>query len=120
MNSPIRKQEQTYTKEERAKIIAAMVVAKNDFYKAAVAIGNHPFIEFAGLMHKYIDICRQNSNEGTDFTEASIHSGKPLTVFDHDVTYLAEKFSCIFGPTFTNNTELWAEFVSAVESSDRH
>jgi len=35
----------------------AMAQASGAFYAAAIRIGNHPFIEFTGLMNEYIKIC---------------------------------------------------------------
>lgn len=86
------------------------------FYSLARATGCHTFIEFCGLMNKYIDICRRAAQDGRDFTQASIHSsGEPLQVEGHDVDYLAEKFACIFGKTMFAKPEMWAAFQRAIE-----
>lgn len=49
-------------------------------------IGNHPFIEFTGLMNEYIVMCENALAQGIDFTETSIHGdGKPLPMREHNV-----------------------------------
>jgi hypothetical protein len=88
-----------YTKEEMQRMIDQMEATSSAFYRDAVRIGNHPFIEFAGLMNKYIDLCRQSMDAGIQFPFANKHSALPLMAVDHDIMYLAEKFDCIFGPT---------------------
>lgn len=63
---------------ERLVVLDCMQTASNNFYRSAVSIGNHPFIEFAGLMNEYITACRAAHKEGIDFTECSNHSGQAL------------------------------------------
>lgn len=65
-------------------------------YSSAVQIGNHPFIEFAGVMTAYVKTCRRAHEEGIDFTECNRHSGRPLPMESFEVTYLKEKLDCIF------------------------
>jgi len=48
--------------EQRERALVQMQDASNAFYRSAVAIGNHPFIEFAGLMNEHINACRQAHN----------------------------------------------------------
>ena len=38
--------------------LAARRRAAKEFYAAAVRIGNHPWIEFTGLMNEYVNCCQ--------------------------------------------------------------
>ena len=88
----------TYTDEELAAMIAKMELASSAFYNDARRTGCHPFIEFAGLMNEYINMCREALTQGQDFTETSIHgSGQPLPMKGHHRQYLTEKLECIYG-----------------------
>jgi len=84
------------TPEEREVALKKMQQASNEFYKAAVSIGNHPFIEFAGLMNEYINACRDAHNEGIDFSECNRHRGQVLPLHSVRSDYLNEKLECIF------------------------
>lgn len=66
------------------------------FYGAAVQIGNHPFIEFAGVMTAYLKTCQRAHEAGIDFTECNRHSGSTLPMEGFEVAYLSEKLDCIF------------------------
>lgn len=88
-----------YSPEERAEQIKKMRAVANRFYGLATHTGTHAFIEFCGFMMKFIDICERTSEAGIDFNESNTHTGGELVVEEHDIVYLAEKFSCIFGPT---------------------
>lgn len=100
-----------HTQEELQKMIAGMEVVSDLFYRGAVQVGNHGFIEFAGFMNEYIKMCRQSLVEGGDFTEANTHVGKPLVMHDFNAAYLGEKFGCIFGTSFDNPSTI-ASFCS--------
>lgn len=84
--------------EELKTIIADMKGASGAFYANAREIGNHAFIEFAGLMNEYIKICEDAAKNGQDFTMASTHTGNALPMKDYQAAYLAEKLDCIYGP----------------------
>ena len=94
--SAIAAREQVYSEAERARMLVEMRSAVNAFYGAARAIGNHPFIEFAGVMGEYVNACEQAQHLGVDFTQCNTHSGMslPLPSFMRD--YIAEKLECIF------------------------
>lgn len=77
--------------------IKRMQVTSNNFYRAAVACGNHAFIEFTGLMNEYIKLCQQSLDQGIDFTACSIHTGGHLITHDYNLNYISEKLECIFG-----------------------
>lgn len=77
-------------------MLARMRIAKNTFYTQARAIGCHPFIEFAGLMHEYIQSCQAAHDAGVDFTQCSAHTGVPLPMKEYQVKYANEKLQCIF------------------------
>lgn len=70
--------------------------ASNAFYAAATQIGNHPFIEFTGLMNEYIQCCERAHEDGIDFTQCSKHSGQLLPMEPHEIDYINEKLECIF------------------------
>lgn len=76
--------------------IRAMQQAADAFYRSAIRIGNHPFIEFAGLMNEYVSACRNAAAEGIDFTSCNTHSGQELPLHLHQVDYINEKLECIF------------------------
>lgn len=84
------------TPEERAAALVKMKRASQDFYRAAVAIGNHPFIEFTGLMNEYINACHSAHGEGIDFSECNTHGDKDLPMESYQVDYVNEKLECIF------------------------
>ena len=105
-----------YTKEERDSQIRKMRVAAANFYREATHTGVHAFVEFCGMMNKFVDICRRTSEAGRDFNEANIHNGEALAAENHDLAYLAEKFECIFGTTL-QSPENRAAFLEAMEWS---
>lgn len=79
-------------------MIEKMHAATSAFYRDAVRIGNHPFIEFTGLMNEYIKLCEEALALGIDFTETSIHGGgAALPMKGHHRRYLEEKLDCIYG-----------------------
>lgn len=99
-----------YTKEALKAKVAEMRQAADLIYRLLQRCEVHPFIEFNGFMPKYIDLCDREASKGNDFTMASTHNDKTLPMVAHDVVYLAEKFDCIFGPSFRANPELWKIF----------
>lgn len=84
------------TKEEGDEILRSMQQTSDAFYRSAVAIGCHPFIEFTGLMNEYIKACTAAHEDGIDFTECNTHSGIELPMLDYQVAYVNEKLECIF------------------------
>lgn len=82
--------------KERATALHYMRAASSQFYAAAVRIGNHPFIEFTGLMNEYIKCCDAAHKAGVDFTDCSAHSGLQLPMPPYAVDYVNEKLECIF------------------------
>lgn len=83
--------------EERKTALVKMQLASGAFYRAAVSIGNHPFIEFAGLMNEYHGACREADDLGIDFSECSKHTGLELPLYPFQIDYINEKLECIFG-----------------------
>ena len=63
---------------EREQALRAMRSSADAFYRSAVQIGVHPFIEFAGLMNEYLLACAQAHAQGIDFSECNRHSGQAL------------------------------------------
>jgi hypothetical protein len=88
---------------ERDDALQRMGEAVNKFYGAAALIGNHPFLEFAGVMTAYIKSCERAHADGVDFTECNQHAGRQLPMEGFEVNYLAEKLDCIFGGRITAN-----------------
>lgn len=84
------------TPTEREQALASMQRTADSFYRSAVAIGNHPFIEFAGLMNEYITACRAAHAQGIDFSECNRHSGVALPLHPVMADYVNEKLECIF------------------------
>lgn len=89
------------TAEEREAALAQMDDAIRRFYNAATHIGNHPFVEFAGVMTAYLKSCQRAQDAGIDFTECNGHAGAELPMESVEITYLAEKLGCIFGDRIT-------------------
>lgn len=81
---------------ERDLALEQMDEAIRRFYLSAVKIGNHPFIEFAGVMQSYLNSCRRAHAAGIDFTQCNRHAGTELPMHDFEVDYLNEKLDCIF------------------------
>ena len=50
--------------QEREQALLEMRRTADAFYRSAIKIGNHPFIEFAGLMNEYIVASQLAHNEG--------------------------------------------------------
>lgn len=73
------------------------------FFYAGMGAEVHAFIEFCGVLNKYVDICRRSVESGIDFTQMNTHTGRPLPVEVHDMEYLGEKLRCIFGPIIDAN-----------------
>jgi len=84
------------TPDDREHALDQMQQASHQFYRAAVHIQNHPFIEFAGLMNEYINACKAAHAQGIDFTECNRHSGQTLPLHPVMSDYINEKLECIF------------------------
>lgn len=81
---------------ERERMLVQMREASSAFYRAAAQIGNHPFIEFTGLINEYIKTCEAAHRDGVDFTQCNTHTGTALPLADFSVDYINEKLECIF------------------------
>jgi hypothetical protein len=92
--------ETMYNAEERAEQIRKMKEAAEKIYWMCANTGVHAFIEFNGLIAKFIDVCQRAHEAGFDYNTCNTHTGQPLPMVQpHDVHYMAEKLGCIFGPT---------------------
>jgi hypothetical protein len=89
---------------ERAAALQRMQATTDAFYRSAVSIGNHPFIEFAGVMAAYVKSCERAHNDGVDFTECNEHCRQALPMEAFEIDYLVEKLNCIFGGRITAHT----------------
>lgn len=99
-----------WTKEQLEDVVATMRRLNSGFYGACFTAGMgsscHPFLEFNGIISKYIDLCQRAAHFELPFPVANTHSGVELPMAEHDVEYFAEKFACIFGPWFRNHPEM--------------
>lgn len=84
------------TPDQGEQALTLMQQASNTFYRSAVSIGNHPFIEFAGLMNEYVHACRAAHRQGIDFSDCNQHSGQVLPLHPVMSDYINEKLGCIF------------------------
>ena len=84
------------TVDERKVALVKMRDASNRFYTEAARIGNHPFIEFTGLMNEYIKICQSAHDQGIDFTDCNTHVARSLPMESYEIAYINEKLECIF------------------------
>lgn len=89
------------TPAEREIALTRMEEAIKRFYASAVQIGNHPFVEFAGVMTAYLKSCQRAHEAGIDFTGCNRHAGNPLPMELFEVLYLNEKLDCIFDGRIT-------------------
>jgi hypothetical protein len=94
-----------YDREELAEMVRKMRRVADGVYGPLAATGCHPFVEFCGLMQKYVDVCEACVEDEVQFPHATRHSGGVLPVETHDLEYLAEKLGCIFGPLIEANPE---------------
>jgi hypothetical protein len=85
---------QVYSADERGIMLAQMELVSAQFYRAATRIGNHPFIEFAGLMNEYIKIWRDANAKSIDFTQCNTHAGNHLAMAPYQVDHVNEKREC--------------------------
>lgn len=97
---------QGFDADERRRLqtmLSNVAAAVDKFYwQFAFPIGCHPFIEFCGLMSTWLKMAELTLQAGEDFSEANAHSGRPLIAQLHQVSYLGEKFACIFGPVLAD------------------
>jgi hypothetical protein len=100
----------SYSKEELQALTHKMRATANMVYVLLQSCEVHAFIEFNGLMQKYVDLCQRAADKGVDFSMFNTHNDKTFEVQDHDVVYIAEKFDCIFGPSFRAKPEQWSIF----------
>lgn len=108
-----------YSKRELEEIVMTMRRVASDtyalFFSAGMGAYAHAFLEFNGLISKYVDICQNCVRAGIDFTALNRHSGQALPVADHDIDYLVEKLDCIFGPAIRANPRTKAAFAKLLE-----
>lgn len=108
-----------YTPMQLKAMIDGMHAASDAFYKHAVRVGNHAFIEFTGFMNEYIKLCEDALARGVDFTRANVHSGAELVPMQtYHADYIGEKFGCIFASSFAGRGELIQAFISAAFGVD--
>jgi hypothetical protein len=84
------------------------------FFHAEMGARVHAFIEFCGVLNKYVEICQRCAADGIDFTQFNTHTGQAMPVEAHDMEYLGEKLQCIFGPIIDANPEAKAALKKAL------
>lgn len=113
--------EDSATKEELqalARRMRSVADATYDlFFRTGMGAECHAFLEFNGLLQKYVRICERAAEDGVDFRAANVHTGRPLSVEEHDLAYLAEKFVCIFGPIINASSKAKRIFLEALENA---
>jgi len=101
-----------------AEVITTLRQLNEQFYwmcfKAKVGSNAHAFIEFNGLMSKYVDLLANAVKNGIDPHLINEHSGVALPCEDYDMAYLGEKLRCIFGPVIDSNPEAKAALKRAL------
>jgi hypothetical protein len=97
----------THTKGSRERALQRMRFAIDQFYAFAQIIGNHTFLEFAGLMSAYVTSCQAMHERGIDFMTHH------LEIEDHRAGYLGEKLHCIYGDAL-KKPENWAAFCASL------
>jgi hypothetical protein len=90
-----------YSLAEVLVLLAKMHHAKDVFYALAQRSGWHQFLEFAGLMSKYIELVERAYEKTGEFVV--------LPMEGHDAEYLLDKLDCIFGPSAAITITPWAE-----------
>jgi hypothetical protein len=108
-----------YTESERAEQIRKMKICAERFYWMCTQTGVHAFIEFNGLIAKYIDLCERAHAAGLDYNVCNTHTGVAMPLVKaHDVYYMAEKLECIFGPTL-DDPQIRKAFLEALFPEER-
>lgn len=97
--------------ERRAELevsLQKMTAAKDTFYRLAMDAHCHAFVEFAGVMHQYIQSCREALDKGIDFAFVNKHNGNSLPLPDHGAAYLGEKIGCIWAGALNDPEKFYA------------
>jgi len=102
------------TPAEREEMLAVMRRAKDSFYFMAVQVGDHRFVEFAGMIGEYIKLCEAAHEKGYDLTELH-HVMRP-----YHAHYVGEKIGCIYGTTFYREAKTLSGFLAAVVGLEAH
>lgn len=93
-----------------------MQEASDAFYKHAVSLKCHAWIEMAGVMNEFIKVNRNAVAAGIDIDFANKHTGviPPMQTFE--ARYLGEKIGCMF-PALRDD-KLMRIFVEEVQCKD--
>lgn len=86
-------------KNELQLTIKSMQCVSDDFYRKACLIGNHPFIEFTGVINEYIKACTDALTKNIDYTLCNAHTGIKLPLTEHQIDYINQKLECLFQGT---------------------
>lgn len=106
------------TPAERSELLTRMEAVAHDtywlFFRRGMGSECHAFLEFNGLISKFVGLCRKAHEQGIDFTQANTHTGKPLPLGPEDARYMAEKLECIFGPALRANPKALRAFLQGL------
>lgn len=80
-------------RKELENSLLTMRAASNLFYAMAIQCNHHQFVEFNGLLSKYIGLCEQTLAKNVDFVQSPF---RHFEYADHDINYINEKLDCIF------------------------
>jgi hypothetical protein len=95
---------------ELHEILGSMRKISHSFYQSAFALGNHPFIEFTGIINEYIKECESCLSLGVDFTNCNAHSGHKFPLPTHSKLYIEEKLECIFQGSVSPSYEIESDY----------
>ena len=84
-------------------------------FQANVGGRAHAFMEFNGLMSKYIDLMERAVAAGLDPMQINEHNRTAMPAAGHDMEYLAEKLRCMFGPILDSNPEAKEAFMRGMK-----
>ena len=85
--------------------IRKMREAASAFYELASESGCDRFIEFTGLLNRYIDLAEQLHRRGIDFLATD-----DLDIEDHEAAGIAQQFHDVFGESFRRKPDSWDIF----------
>jgi hypothetical protein len=112
-----------WSKQELAETLKVMRDLNHNFYVMCFTSGLgarcHAFLEFNGLMSKFVDLCERAYDNKIDFSQANQHGGVELPVEEHDIEYLGEKFRCIFDFAIQRSPKLKDAFVRGFNKGKR-
>lgn len=93
----------------REEQLQQMRKAASAFYELASESGCDQFVEFTGLLNRYINLAEQLHRKGIDFLQT-----EDLDIEDFEAASIAQQFSDVFGESFRSNPNSWNIFQDIV------